>query len=237
MAPERADRRGGVGGRSGADGRRPDTRGSRRGRSGPGTPAGRVIAGRAGGRRLVGPGCGTRPLSDRAKEALFGILDPELPAARVLDCFAGSGAAGIEALSRGASRVVFVDRSAAAATVIEANLRATGLAGPAAMVRRRDVLAYLAGEARGDGPFDLVLVDPPYAEPSLALAVLETLGRGEIVRSGGLVVIRTFWRTGLPEAVGLLRSERERRIGEGVLRFYRAGEPPAPGETAAQEDG
>lgn len=221
MAPERA-RRGG-------------TRGA--GRSGSRPSAGRVIAGRAGGRRLVGPGQGTRPLSDRAKEALFAILEPELPGARVLDCFAGSGAAGIEALSRGARRVVFVDRSAAACAAIAANLRATGLAGSAADVRRRDVVTYLAGEARTDGPFDLVLVDPPYAEPGLAGTVLERLGAGGIVAPGGLVVVRTFWRTPLPEVVGLLRSERERRVGEGVLTFYRAAAARRAGEAADEEVG
>lgn len=183
--------------------------------------AGRVIAGRAGGRRLVGPGSGTRPLSDRAKEALFAILEPGLAGARVLDLFAGSGAAGIEALSRGAQRVVFVERSGAACAAIAANLRSTGLAGPAVEIRQRDVLAYLAGEAATDGPFDVVLVDPPYAEPALALRVLERLGPGDRLAPGAVVVVRTFWRTALPASVGLLRSDRQRRVGESVLHFYR----------------
>jgi 16S rRNA (guanine966-N2)-methyltransferase len=90
------------------------------------TDAGRVIAGTARGVRLVGPGAGTRPLGDRAKQALFAILEPDLVDRRVLDLFAGSGAAGIEALSRGASFVVFVERSATACRVIDRNLRATG---------------------------------------------------------------------------------------------------------------
>lgn len=201
------------------------------------TPAGRVIAGQAAGRRLVGPGPGTRPLSDRTKEVLFGILGPGLAGARVLDLFAGSGAAGIEALSRGAARVVFVDRSPAACASVAANLRATGLAGPAAEVRRQDVVTYLGRGARSDGPFDLVVVDPPYAEPDLARAVLERLATGEILAPGGRVVVRTFWRTDLPGVVGLLRSERERRVGESVLRFYRLGASTAVGEPADQEGG
>lgn len=199
--------------------------------------AGRVIAGRAAGRRLAGPGGGTRPLSDRAKEVLFGILEPELEGARVLDLFAGSGAAGIEALSRGASRVVFVDGSAAACASIAANLRATGLGGPGVEVRRRDVLAYLAAQAASDGPFDLVIVDPPYAEPALALGALERLGAGRIVAPGGRVVVRVFWRTELPDAVGLLRSDRERRVGESRLHFYRCDAPPASGRSASEEGG
>lgn len=197
-------------------------RASRSGASG----AGRVIAGRAGGRRLVGPGPGTRPLSDRAKEVLFAILAPSLAGARVLDLFAGSGAAGIEALSRGATSAVFVERSGTACASIAANLRATGLAGPGVEIRRRDALAYLS-EAAIDGPFDVVLVDPPYAEPGLAVAALERLGGGGLLAPGAVVVVRTFWRTALPASVGLLRSERERRVGESVLHFYRFEQPPS----------
>ncbi len=195
--------------------------GGRSGARGRATPAGRVIAGRARGLRLVGPGVGTRPLSDRVKEVLFGILEPELSGARVLDLFAGSGAAGIEALSRGAARVIFVDRSAAACSSVAANLAATGLGGPGAAIRRREVLAYLVEEAGAEGPFDLVFVDPPYDEPGLASATLERLGSGAVLAPGALVIVRTFWRTTLPGRVGLLRSERQRRVGESVLAFYR----------------
>lgn len=207
-------------GRTGGGGRA--VAGGRAGAGGSRTvPAGRVIAGRARGTRLVGPGAGTRPLSDRAKEVLFAVLEPELGGARVLDLFAGSGAAGVEALSRGAVRAVFVDRAAAACASVAANLAATGLGGPGAEIRRREVLAYLAGQAAADGPFDLVFVDPPYEEPGLATATLERLASGAALAPGALVVVRTFWRTTLPGRVGLLRSERERRVGEGVLTFYR----------------
>lgn len=202
---------------SGADAARPARRS--------GAGAGRVIAGRAGGRRLVGPGAGTRPLSDRAKEVLFAILEPALAGARVLDLFAGSGAAGIEAASRGARRVVFVERAGPACAAIAANLRTTGLEGPEVDVRRRDVLDYLVGEAATDGPFDVVLVDPPYAEPHLALRTLERLAGGDLLAPGAVVVVRTFWRTALPASIGLLRSERERRVGESILRFYRFERP------------
>ena len=89
--------------------------------------AGRVIAGRARGRRLAAPGEGTRPLADRVKETLFAILEPELPGATFLDLFAGSGAAGIEALSRGAAHATFVERDRAAIGVIKSNLERTGL--------------------------------------------------------------------------------------------------------------
>src|SRR6476469_9702578 len=139
--------------------------------------AGRVIAGSAKEIRLRAPGAGTRPLADRVKQTLFAILEPELDGARVLDLFAGSGAGGIEALSRGAASAVFVEKDQGAAAVIDANLRAASLAGPAASVIRWDVVRWLAEAATDAGEaFDLVLVDPPYAETDLMARVLEALG-------------------------------------------------------------
>src|SRR5213076_2339353 len=128
--------------------------------------AGRVIAGTARGVRLRAPGPGTRPLADRVKQTLFAILEPDLPGADVLDLFAGSGAAGIEALSRGAATAIFVEKDQQAAAVIDANLRGTGLAGPNVAVIRWDVLRWLA-EPNVDTTFDIVFVDPPYAETEL----------------------------------------------------------------------
>ena len=106
--------------------------------------AGRVIAGSARGIRLRAPGAGTRPIADRVKQTLFAILEPELDGARVLDLFAGSGAGGIEALSRGAASAIFVEKDQGAAAVIDTNLRAAGLAGPDATVIRWDVVRWLA---------------------------------------------------------------------------------------------
>jgi 16S rRNA (guanine(966)-N(2))-methyltransferase RsmD len=193
---------------------------------------GRVIAGSAAGLRLLAPGPATRPLGDRVKQTLFAILEPELPGAVVLDLFAGSGAAGIEALSRGAAHAVFVDRDAAALRAIRANLERTGLASHA-VVRAGDVLAFLRSDAPHLGPFDLVVVDPPYAETALLLGALDALGLPPsgtpTLASGARVVVKHHWRAALPESVGLLRSERSRRFGETALTFYRAlgeGSPP-----------
>jgi 16S rRNA (guanine966-N2)-methyltransferase len=190
--------------------------------------AGRVIAGIAAGRRLEAPGEGTRPLADRVKQTLFAILEPDLPGASFLDLFAGSGAAGIEALSRGASSATFVERDRGAVRTIEANLRTTGLAGPAAVVVRAEALAWLAGGAgHAAAPFDVVVVDPPYAETVLLAAVLERLGAAEApLAAGARVVSKHFWRDRPPARVGLLASERERRFGETTLTFHRrrAGE-------------
>jgi 16S rRNA (guanine966-N2)-methyltransferase len=198
--------------------------------------AGRVIAGSARGIRLSAPGDATRPLGDRVKEALFAILEPELRGARVLDLFAGSGAGGIEALSRGAAEAVFVDRDAGAVAVIKANLERTHLEGPAVAVVRADAVSWLA-RAAGPvaGPYDLVFLDPPYDRPELLHAALDGLGTGRLLAGNANVVAKHFWRDGLPERVGLLASARERRFGETALTFYRAtGSPPtSPDEEVA----
>lgn len=200
-----------------------------------GASAGRVIAGAARGIRLAAPGEGTRPLADRVKQALFAILEPDLPGARVLDLFAGSGAAGIEALSRRAARVVFVERDRGAIATIEANLERAHLAGPSATVVRAEAVGWLAGPAaRAAGPFDLVFVDPPYDRPPLIVAVLDELGGGAQLAPGAQVVIKHFWRDRPPERAGLLGSRRERRFGETALTFYRAS-PIEPSEPAEED--
>jgi 16S rRNA (guanine966-N2)-methyltransferase len=182
--------------------------------------AGRVIAGMARGTRLAAPGPGTRPLTDRVKQTLFAVLEPELEDAEVLDLFAGSGAGGIEALSRGAARAVFVDKDAGAARVIGENLRRTHLEASGRVVRR-DALAWLSDPAGAavDGPFDVVLVDPPYADSASLVRALEQVAAH--VRPGGVVVSKHFWRDAPPARIGLLASERERRFGETALTFYR----------------
>ena len=185
--------------------------------------AGRVIAGTARGIRLAAPGEGTRPIGDRVKQTLFAILDPDLREARFLDLFAGSGAAGIEALSRGATSAVFVERDAGACSVIKANLERARLAGPTARVVKAEALAWLAGaDARQAGPFDIVVADPPYEDTAALVRSLELLD--PLLAPGARVVAKHFWRDPPPAEVGLLASERERRFGETALTFYRRQE-------------
>jgi 16S rRNA (guanine966-N2)-methyltransferase len=188
--------------------------------------AGRIIAGSARGIRLEAPGPATRSLSDRVKETLFAILEPGLAGAQVLDLFAGSGAAGLEALSRGAAHATFVEIDKGAAAVIASNLARTHLAGGRARVVRAEVLAWLRGsEAAAAGPFDVVVADPPYAETALLAATLAALGSPEArLVPGARVVAKHFWRDAPPARVGLLASERERRFGETMLTFYRRQE-------------
>ena len=185
--------------------------------------AGRVIAGTARGIRLSAPGEGTRPIGDRVKQTLFAILDPDLREARFLDLYAGSGAAGIEALSRGAASAIFVERDQAACAVITSNLERARLSGPGARVVRADALAWLAGPAAAEaGPFDVVVADPPYEDTTGLIRCLESVESH--LAPGARVVAKHFWRDPPPATIGLLASERERRFGETALTFYRRQE-------------
>lgn len=186
--------------------------------------AGRVIAGTARGRALVSPGPGTRPIGDRVKQTLFAIIESTIRNRSFLDLFAGSGAAGIEALSRGASRAVFVERDADAIKVIERNLASMGFAGHAARIARSQVGTWFNKDAAGAGAFAAIVIDPPYDLPELLRAALESIaaaGPGGVLEPDGVVVAKHFWKTPPPARIGLLRSTRERRFGETTLTFLR----------------
>ena len=203
--------------------------------------AGRVIAGSAAGRRLLAPGPATRPLGDRVKQTLFAILEPELRGARMLDLFAGSGGAGIEALSRGASLAVFVERDPEAVRTIRENLRRVGFGPDRAIVVQAEAMGWLRRPERDRDPFDVVLVDPPYVEGELMDAALGALGDpgARLLAPGARVVAKHFWRTVPPEQIGLLGSDRSRRFGETALTFYRLGaaEPTATSATPGPSRG
>ncbi|MEU2083292.1 16S rRNA (guanine(966)-N(2))-methyltransferase RsmD [Streptomyces albus] len=187
----------------------------------------RVIAGAAGGRRLaVPPGTGTRPTSDRAREGLFSSWEAQLGGAavwrglRVLDLYAGSGAVGLEALSRGAAHVLLVETDARALRTIRENVRAVGL--PGAQVRPGKAAQTVAGEPP-EHPYDVVFLDPPYAVPDEELGeILLTLRAGHWLAQDALVTVERSTRGGdfrWPEGFEGLRS---RRYGEGTLWYGRA---------------
>ena len=187
--------------------------------------AGRVIAGSARGLRLEAPGSATRPLGDRVKQTLFAILEPDLAGSEFLDLFAGSGAGGIEALSRGARHATFVERDGAAIRVIAANLARARLADRASVVSA-DAVAWLDRPAvAADQRYDAILVDSPYSDTDQRDRVLARLGAREApLAPNARVVVKHFWRDQPPARVGLLASERERRFGETALTFYRRQE-------------
>ncbi|WP_119167521.1 16S rRNA (guanine(966)-N(2))-methyltransferase RsmD [Algihabitans albus] len=189
----------------------------------------RIVAGSLRGKRLVAPdGEGVRPTADRTREALFGILEggrltggvSPLPAARVLDAFAGTGALGLEALSRGGARVDFLERYAPALSVLRANVAALGVA-ETCRVHDRDVLHPPKAEA----PADLVFMDPPYNQ-GLARPALEALTKAGWVGSGTLVCLELLKSEplDLPSDFTVLD---ERRYGKAKLCFLRMTVPPA----------
>jgi 16S rRNA (guanine966-N2)-methyltransferase len=173
----------------------------------------RVVAGRFGGRRLSAPpGRGTRPTSDRVREALFSILGP-LDGVRVLDLYAGSGALGIEALSRGAASAVFVERDARAAAVLRENLGALGVD---ADLRRVDAIAALRDARTRGETYDLVLCDPPYRQaPDLGRSLGEALV--PVLAGGARVVTESDRRA--PLDLPLMLTD-ERRYGDTLIRIH-----------------
>ncbi len=180
----------------------------------------RIVAGQARGRRLAVPPQGTRPTADRAREGLFNTLASlmDFTDAHVLDLYAGSGAVGLEALSRGAASAVFVESQPAAQAVLQANITQVGL-GEAQIVRSA-VDAYL--RAASSGPFDLIFADPPYALGEIELrAVLEKLKGDEWSRPGTVIVVERSARGEAPVWPDPLETVKQKRYGEAVFWYGR----------------
>jgi 16S rRNA (guanine966-N2)-methyltransferase len=184
----------------------------------------RIIGGRAGGRTLRAPkGAGTRPTSDKVREAIFNILDSnfELPE-RVLDLYAGSGGLGLEALSRGATAAVFVDADEDACEVIQANAATLSCSG--AVVVCSPVVRWLVKQSAAD--FGWVFLDPPYdshktGELDKALGLIV---RKELLAPGGLVIAEHEWRSAPQDEIGGLALFDRRRYGQTAVSFYRRSE-------------
>jgi 16S rRNA (guanine966-N2)-methyltransferase len=190
----------------------------------------RVIAGEAKGRTLYAvPGQSTRPITDRVKTSLFNILAGQVPGARFLDLFAGTGGVGIEALSRGASEAVFVERDQRALTTIRRNLEATGLAGRARVVKR-DVFKFIAGYS-GEA-FDIIYVAPPQYQGLWARTLhaldgsipghpANNAGRSSGPASAGtLVVAQIYPKEYEPLDLAALVLADQRKYGSTLLCFY-----------------
>ena len=180
-----------------------------------------MIAGEAGGRRLVVPkGDRVRPTTDRVKESVFAALgEARLSGARVLDLYAGSGALGIEALSRGAAVAVLVDRDPEAQRAIAANLEATGLAGRGRRERRASA-TFLGAPVPPEAPFDLVFLDPPYDLAADGLIdVLTLLGGAGWLTADATVVVERPGEAGTPTLPPGWRSTWERCYGDTLVLF------------------
>lgn len=180
----------------------------------------RIISGSARGRTLKGPPSrATRPMTDKIRGAVFNSLaslgvEPDT----VLDLYAGTGAIGLEALSRGATRAVFVDMGRDPINVIRANIAATGF-GSAATVHHQSVSDFIA-QARE--PFELIVLDPPYADPEI-VPTLESLARSALVQSGTIVVLGHSPRIQPPDVVGAMTALRHRCHGDTCFSIYEVG--------------
>ena len=183
----------------------------------------RIIAGHYGGRRLHSPtGNATRPTSDRLRETLFNILAPRLPSARFLDLCAGTGAVGLEALSRGAAHATFVEHSRKMCSLIRQNLTSLAVPDEAATLFCQDVADFLRRVLKQDlAAWDVVYFDPPYLMDYAP--VLELLSAPQVLAADGLVIAEHHTKKELPELSGNLRRWRYLRQGDASLSFYEHG--------------
>jgi 16S rRNA (guanine(966)-N(2))-methyltransferase RsmD len=190
----------------------------------------RVIAGIYRGRLLKSPASlDVRPTSDRLRETLFNVLGNRVADSRFLDLCAGSGAVGIEALSRGAAHSTFVDQSRRACRLIETNLSSLRISGEQAAVVCSDSYTFLQqARSRQNGPWDLVFFDPPYQSEYLPILTLLGMDEGELMTGESILIVEHFHKNELPEVVHQLRRTRILKQGESSLSFFRPSplQPP-----------
>ena len=183
----------------------------------------RVIAGYYRGRNLRSPSTmQVRPTSDRLRETLFNVLAPRIEGSRFLDLCAGSGAVGIEALSRGAAHATFVDRSRKMCGLIEANLDLCGVPEDKTEVVQSEAAEFLRrASSRGAPKWDTVFFDPPYVTDYMP--VLAVFGTGTVLEEEGVLVVEHHHKTPLKEAIGEIRRWRILKQGDSTLSFYEYG--------------
>jgi 16S rRNA (guanine(966)-N(2))-methyltransferase RsmD len=195
----------------------------------------KIIAGTLKGRRLVTPrGPTTRPTTDQVRIALMDTLTPWLAGVRFLDLFAGAGAVGLEAVSRGAIQVTFVEHDARAVDTLRRNVATLGLASVTRIIPV-DVRRALGRLEREQERFGVVFLDPPY-DSELASVVLDALGPGRLLTSPAFVIVQHLTKRPPSSEVGVLRAVRTRRFGETTLTFFRAAAYDAPSEPPPSGD-
>ncbi len=180
----------------------------------------RVITGLAKGKKLKAPaGLNTRPITDMIKEALFNVLGDRVRGSTFLDLFAGSGSVGIEALSRGARKVVFVDSSGEAIKIVKENLANCGLES-GGEVFRSDVFRALSLLQRQGLRFELIYIDPPFTNDRIFDEVMATVGTADLLKSDATVVIRTPRKKDISSTFNQLLRYRISNYGESNLNYY-----------------
>lgn len=198
----------------------------------------RIIAGKFRGRNLKSPpSLEVRPTSDRLRETLFNVIAPRIEDARFLDLCAGSGAVGIEALSRGAAHVTFVDRSREMWSLIKSNLDHCRIEEDQSQVvqaEAQDYLQRVSGQQRASEPWDIVFFDPPYADDYLPILETFATPASNLFSENGLLIVEHHHKTILPEELGRIRRTRVLKQGDSALSFYEPndegfGVPPSGG--------
>jgi len=186
----------------------------------------RIIAGKFRGRKLKSPpSAQTRPTSDRLRETLFNVIAPRIEGARFLDLCAGTGAVGIEALSRGAEHVTFVDQSRKLCGLVEANLDALRIDDNEFETVTADASDYLRRHAKKEREsFDLIFFDPPYAADYEAVLSFIAERGNQLLSNEGIVIVEHHKKKDLPDEVGSLQGYRTLKQGDSALSFYRIGQ-------------
>ena len=192
----------------------------------------RVIAGQFRSRPLLAPrGTLTRPTSDRLRETLFNVLQPRIEGARFADLYAGTGAVGIEALSRGAAHVLFAERAEPALTSLRSNLRSLGITSNFTLETRSTIsVLNRLFDRPGAAPFDIVFLDPPYEDAAAYTDTLGLLGSQRaqnILAPEALVIAEHASKSPLPAAFGILGQTRTLRQGDAALTFYKPSFEPS----------
>jgi len=194
----------------------------------------RIIGGRFRGRRLAVVRGGMRPTADRVREAIFNILGPGLEGVRVLDLFAGTGALGIEALSRGARQAVFVENNSTSLQVLQKNLASCDLVA-ASQVLTLPVIRALKQMAAQEQRFELIFLDPPYGQ-GLAAQTLELLAQSSLITPEAQIVVEHGLRDPLPEQICSLTQVDQRRYGDILISFYQSIRASDPSQAGNKEN-
>jgi len=178
-----------------------------------------IISGKFKGRIIEMPK-GIRPTADKVREALFEILKTRIENASFLDLYCGSGAMGIEAISRGAGHVTFIDNSSACVSVLNKNLAKLGIKKSIYDIYIKDCLKGIREMAKAGSRFDIIFLDPPYYR-ALAKNTLIELAQCDILTNHATIIAEVYKKEGLPEEIGLLKKNRTCKYGDTMLEFYR----------------
>ena len=181
----------------------------------------RIISGKAKGRNIKAPeGYDTRPVTDKIRQSLFNIWQWDIQDCDFLDLFSGSGSMGIEAMSRGAHRVIMVEKAEKAVRVIQDNIRSCDLQDVNHVVYAEDVFSAIEKLKYNKEKFDIIYLDPPYTVDEIFHPVMEALGKANLLKEDGIVVIRTRKEKEMKDVYGNLTKYREKVYGISMAHFY-----------------